>query len=55
MTVGTGDIPYILQFYEKNGFNLSHRLCNFFTDNYDHPMYEKGIQLVDMVYLKKEL
>jgi hypothetical protein len=23
------------------------------TDNYDHPMFEEGIQLVDMVYLKK--
>ncbi len=25
----------------------------FFTDNYDHPIYESGIQLIDMVYLKK--
>ncbi|KAB6335664.1 GNAT family N-acetyltransferase, partial [Bacteroides xylanisolvens] len=21
--------------------------------NYDHPMYEDGVQLVDMIYLKK--
>lgn len=55
MIVGTGDLPFILHFYEKNGFCLSHRIHNFFTDNYDHPMFEDGIQLVDMVYLKKEL
>ena len=55
MIVGTGDIPSIIQFYEKNGFYLSHRVHNFFIDNYDHPMFENGVQLVDMVYLKKEL
>lgn len=55
MTVGTGDIPSTIHFYEKNGFTLSHRLRNFFTDNYDHPIFENGVQLVDMVYLKKEL
>ncbi len=53
MLVGTGDIPWILQFYQKNGFRISHRIKNFFTDNYDHPMFEDGIQLVDMVYLSK--
>ena len=55
MLVGTGDIPAILSFYENCGFAISHRLKNFFTDNYDHPMFEDGIQLVDMVYLKKNL
>lgn len=55
MIVGTGDIPSIIQFYENNGFSLSHRIQNFFIDNYDHPMYEEGVQLVDMVYLQKEL
>ena len=55
MFVGTGDIPRILRFYERNGFAVSHRVKNFFTDNYDHPMYEDGVQLVDMVYLRKEL
>lgn len=55
MTVGTGDSPWILRFYEKNGFRISHRLKNFFTDNYDHPMFDNGVQLVDMVYLSKEL
>lgn len=30
------------------------RVENFFVDNYDHLMFEDGIQLVDMVYLKRE-
>lgn len=53
--VGTGDSPLIIQFYEHCGFTYSHRLKNFFTDNYDHPMYENGVQLIDMIYLEKEL
>ena len=53
--VGTGDSPLTVPFYEKCGFVHSHRLKNFFTDNYDHPIYECGIQLVDMVYLKMPL
>ena len=28
---------------------------NFFTDNYANPIYENGVQLVDMVYLKRAL
>lgn len=55
MFVGTGDCPGILSFYEGCGFRISHRLKNFFTDNYDHPIYEDGVQLVDMVYLKQEI
>jgi len=54
MLVGTGDVPSTLKFYKKCGFVESHRIKNFFTDNYDHPMFEDGIQLVDMVYLKRE-
>ena len=55
MLVGTGDVPSALSFYKRCGFELSHRVKNFFTDNYDHPMFENGVQLVDMVYLKKDL
>ncbi len=29
--------------------------ADFFTDNYEHPMFEDGVQLIDMVYLKREL
>lgn len=54
MFVGTGDVPSTLGFYHKCGFSESHRVENFFTDNYAHIMIEDGIQLVDMVYLKRE-
>lgn len=52
--VGTGDCPSTLSFYHNCGFTESHRVKNFFVDNYDHLMFEDGIQLVDMVYLKRE-
>jgi len=55
MIVGTGEVPTILSFYEGCGFEKSYRIKNFFTDNYDYPMFEEGIQLIDMVYLKKDL
>jgi len=55
MQVGTGEIPSILSFYKNCGFKMSHRLKNFFTDNYDHLMFEDGIQLIDMIYLNKKL
>ncbi len=55
MLVGTGETPAILSFYENCGFEKSHCIKNFFTDNYDHPMFEDGIQLIDMIYLKKKL
>lgn len=55
LQVGTGDSPLTVPFYEKCGFTRSHRIENFFTDNYDHPIYEGGIQLVDMIYLQRKL
>jgi ribosomal protein S18 acetylase RimI-like enzyme len=55
MLVGTGETPGILSFYQSCGFEIAHRIKNFFTDNYDHPMFDGDIQLVDMIYLKKEL
>ena len=53
LQVGTGDSPMTIPFYEKCGFVRSHIAPNFFIDNYDHPIYEGGIQLVDMVYLRR--
>ena len=53
MLVGTGDVPSALTFYNKCGFTESHRIKNFFIDNYDHRMFEDGKQLIDMVYLKR--
>lgn len=55
LQVGTGDSPLTLPFYEKCGFVRSHRLENFFTTHYDHPIYEGGVRLVDMVYLQMRL
>lgn len=55
MYVGTGDVPKALRFYQKCGFRESHRVKNFFNDNYDHAMYEDGIQLCDMVYLRSDV
>ena len=55
LQVGTGDSPLTVQFYEKCGFVRHHIVKNFFTDNYDHPIYECGAQLVDMVYLRRAL
>lgn len=55
MYVGTGDHSRALTFYEHLGFELSHRIPNFFIDHYNHPIYEDGKQLVDMIYLKINL
>lgn len=54
MLVGTGDSPLTLPFYKKCGFREYHRIKNYFTENYDHPIFEAGIQLADMVYLSRE-
>lgn len=55
LRVGTGDSPLTIPFYKKCGFEESCRVKNFFTDNYDHPIFEEGIQLRDLVYLEKPL
>ena len=55
LQVGTGDSPSTIPFYESCGFRRHHLVKYFFTDNYDHLIYECGVQLVDMVYLQKEL
>jgi len=55
MIVGTGEVPWILSFYESCGFEKSYRVKNFFTDNYDQPMFDGEIQLIDMIYLTKDL
>lgn len=55
LQVGTGDSPMTIPFYEHCGFVRSHIIPNFFTDNYDHPIYECCVQLVDMIYLQRKL
>ena len=53
LQVGTGESPLTIPFYEKCGFVRSHSIKNFFTDHYNHPIYESGIQLVDMIILRR--
>ena len=55
LLVGTGDSALTLPFYRACGFTPSHRIPNFFTDNYDHPIYEGGVQLTDMIVLRRAL
>ena len=55
LQVGTGDSPSTVSFYETCGFRRHHLVKNFFTDHYDHPIYECGVQLADMVYLQRKL
>lgn len=55
LQVGTGDSPATIPFYEKCGFVRSHIVPNFFTDNYNHPIYECGVKLVDMIYLRRKI
>ena len=49
LLAGTGDSPLTVPFYQACGFQEDHRIPNFFTENYDHPIYEAGRRLVDMV------
>ena len=53
--VGTGESPLTLPFYQACGFQYSHRIQGFFTEYYDHPIWEGGRLLEDMIYLKKDL
>ena len=55
LQVGTGDSPLTIPFYEKCGFVISHTVKDFFINNYDRPIIEDGIRLVDMIYLQKRL
>lgn len=55
LQVGTGDSPLTIPFYEKCGFARSHKISNFFTDNYNTPIYEGGVKLIDMIYLQRRL
>lgn len=42
-------------FYRSLGFAYSHTVERFFVDNYPEPIYEDGVQCVDMRYLKRRL
>lgn len=55
LLVGTGDSPLTLPFYAACGFRECGRVKDFFLKHYDHPIFEAGRQLTDMVMLSMEL
>lgn len=54
LLVGTGETPSNRRFYEACGFRFTHRIPDFFRDNYDRPIVEEGITLRDMICFAKE-
>lgn len=55
LQLGTGDSPLTIPFYESCGFQRVGCLPDFFVKNYDHPIYEAGVQLRDMIILQLAL
>lgn len=55
LRAGTGDSPATVPFYEKCGFVRDGAVRNFFLEHYDHPIYESGVRLTDMVYFRLPL
>jgi ribosomal protein S18 acetylase RimI-like enzyme len=56
MQVGTSDATRdTIRFYTRCGFQYAYRIKNFFIDNYQNPVYDSGIQCVDMVVLNRSL
>ena len=55
LRVGTGDSPATVPFYEKLGFVRVGCIKNFFKDNYNHPIIENGVQLINMIILELKL
>jgi len=53
--LGTGEVPGVLHFYQKNGFEITHRVPDFFSKYCDHPIIEDGILLKDKIYLERKL
>lgn len=51
LEVGTGTFGYQLAFYQRQGFRVTRIDRDFFVKNYDQPIFEQGIQLIDMLRL----
>lgn len=51
LEVGTGSFGYQLAFYQRHGFRVSGIERDFFVNNYLAPIFEDGIQLLDMLRL----
>lgn len=56
IVIGTGDVSGMpMSFYLKEGFERYAVKKNFFIDNFTQPIYEQGVQLIDMIMLKKDV
>ena len=55
LQVGTGDSPATIPFYEKCGFVRWGVRERFFADNYEKPIWDGGVLLVDMIVLRRAL
>lgn len=55
LKVRTGDSPATLQFYLSCGFEIIAKVRNHFVENYEHPIYECGKRLTDMLILEKKI
>ena len=55
LQVGTGDSPATIPFYVKCGFVRWGVRERFFADNYEKPIWEGGVLLVDMIVLRRAL
>jgi len=51
LEVGTGTFGYQLAFYQRQGFRVSRIDADYFVKNYPEPIFEDGIQLIDMLRL----
>lgn len=49
--LGTGTFGYQLLFYQRFGFRVESIWKNHFIDNYEEPIFVKGVQLKDMLRL----
>lgn len=56
LEIGTGNSSLLqLEFYQKCGFRISGIDKDFFLKHYAEPIYENGIQCVDMIRLSLDL
>lgn len=50
--LGTGTFGYQLTYYQRLGFRVEGVRKNFFIEHYDEPIYEHGLQHIDMLRLE---
>ena len=55
LRICTGDSPLTVPFYESCGLKVVSREAGYFTRTYDHPIFEAGKQLTDLVVLEQSL